>query len=60
MQDEPKGLGHAVFCARDHVLPGYIRDELLVTIGLCVQHKAVLVAVSLGAELHSAQKKSKL
>ena len=22
MQDEPKGLGHAILCARDHVLPG--------------------------------------
>lgn len=22
MQDEPKGLGHAVLCARDHALPG--------------------------------------
>ena len=24
MQDEPLGLGHAVLCARDHVLPGPI------------------------------------
>ncbi len=24
MQDEPRGLGHAVLCARDHVLPGAV------------------------------------
>ena len=44
MQDEPKGLGHAILCARDHVLPGPVAvilpDDLIVGGKGCIQEMA--------------------